>query len=239
MKLITGNLFTSQCQTLVNTINCAGVMGGGVALEFKFRYPAMYEKYVTLCHEKSVDIGKLWLYRATKDKWILNFPTKKHWKLPSRVDYLEKGLTKFINTYQDEGITSIAFPVLGASKGGIDEGLSIELMQTYLKKCKIPVEIYKYSPTSTDDLYLKFRDLFLAHDDKYLSNQIKLKINLIKKIRNGISETEIRSISQLASVKGIGMVSLEKSFHYLMSETDNFSKSEQQSLFPKFDSDSG
>ncbi len=239
MKIIEGNLFSSQCQTLVNTINCVGIMGAGIALEFKFRYPEMFEKYVELCDQQSIDIGKLWLYKSATNKWVLNFPTKKHWKLPSKIDYLKKGLTKFIHTYQNKGITSIAFPVLGASQGGIDESVSIGLMQTHLKECTIPVEIYQYSPTATDDLYLKFREMFNDNDDKYLSDQIKLKINLIQKIRAGINKPKINSISQLASVKGIGVVSLEKSFRYLMDKPDNESNNEQQSLFLEFDSDSG
>lgn len=237
MKLISGNIFSSKCQTLVNTVNCVGVMGAGIALEFKFRYPTMFDKYASLCDEKSINIGQLWLYKATEDKWILNFPTKKHWKLPSRVEYLEKGLAKFTSTYRDRGITSIAFPVLGAAKGGIDEDVSIKLMETYLEKCEIPIEIYKYSPTANDDLYLEFRDFFSAKDDKYLSDQIKLRTNLIQNIRDGLKNPQINSISQLASVKGVGLKSLEKSFRYLMDTTDNCSVNEQQSLFPDFESE--
>ena len=79
IKIISGNIFTSKCQTIVNTINCVGVMGAGIALECRLRYPEMYKKYVELCENREISIGILWLYKS-EDRWILNFPTKKHWK---------------------------------------------------------------------------------------------------------------------------------------------------------------
>lgn len=136
-----GSLFESECQTLVNTVNCIGVMGKGIALEFKNRYPSMFKEYRILCNQKKLDIGKLWIYKA-QDKWILNFPTKYDWRMPSRNEYLERGLQKFLDTYKSKGIASIAFPLLGASNGGIDPEVSLGIMKSYLDKCDIPVEIY-------------------------------------------------------------------------------------------------
>ena len=142
LKVIDGNLFESNCQTIVNTINCFGVMGKGIALEYKKRFPDMFLRYKELCGKKLIRPGILWLYKAD-NKWILNFPTKDHWKNPSKIEYLESGLTKFLNTYKNKGITSIAFPLLGASNGGIDPDLSLEVMKKYLSQCDIEVEIYK------------------------------------------------------------------------------------------------
>ncbi len=75
IKIINGNIFTSKCQTIVNTVNCVGVMGAGMALECRLRYPEMHEKYILLCKDKLIDIGLLWIYKSP-EKWILNFPTK-------------------------------------------------------------------------------------------------------------------------------------------------------------------
>ena len=117
-------------------------MGKGIALEYKKRFPDMFLRYKELCGKKLIRPGILWLYKAD-NKWILNFPTKDHWKNPSKIEYLESGLTKFLNTYKNKGITSIAFPLLGASNGGIDPDVSLEVMKKYLSQCDIEVEIYK------------------------------------------------------------------------------------------------
>lgn len=128
------NIFNSKTQTIVNTINCVGAMGTGIALEYKKRYPEMYLKYNELCNNKQMQIGKLWLYK-THNKWILNFPTKDHWKNSSKIEYLELGLQKFIDTYKTKGITSIAFPLLGANNGHIDPKMSLSIMVKYLSQC--------------------------------------------------------------------------------------------------------
>ena len=141
IEITTGDVFQSNTQTIVNTVNCVGVMGKGIALEYKKRYPAMFARYQELCDLKLIKVGTLWLYK-TDDKWILNFPTKDHWRNPSKIEYLELGLTKFVNNYKDKGITSISFPLLGASNGGLDPQVSLEIMYRYLKNCDIPVIIF-------------------------------------------------------------------------------------------------
>lgn len=137
----TGGLFTSKAQTLVNTVNCMGVMGKGIALQFKSLYPEMYQQYVAICQQGLLDIGKLWLYK-TEEKWILNFPTKKDWRYPSKEIYIIKGLNKFTQTYKQRGITSVAFPLLGSSNGKLDPKTSLKIMTRYLSTCDIPVFIY-------------------------------------------------------------------------------------------------
>lgn len=143
VKVVEGDLFKSSAQVLVNTVNCVGVMGKGIALEFKKRYPAMYERYKVLCKEGYINIGSLWLYKADDGKWILNFPTKQHWLNPSEIDYIIQGLDKFIATYKERGITSIAFPMLGCNNGGLDKSLVLMIMREYLNTCEdLDVEIY-------------------------------------------------------------------------------------------------
>ena len=136
-----GNIFESDAQTIVNTVNCVGAMGKGLALQYKKRYPSMFKAYVRLCENGLLDIGKLWLYK-TDSRWILNFPTKYHWRHPSKEEYLESSLQKFLDTYKEKGITSIAFPLLGASNGGIHPDVSLKIMRRYLDRCEIPVTIY-------------------------------------------------------------------------------------------------
>lgn len=218
ITIIKGNIFTSKCQTLVNTVNCVGVMGAGIALEFKFRYPQMFKRYFELCQQNMIKIGTLWIYKNVANKLILNFPTKMHWKYPSKLEYVEKGLAKFLETYKEKEITSIAFPILGASKGGLDEHLVISIMQRYLLKANIPVEIYKYDPNADDDLYKRFKEIFLNTDLIKLKKDTKLRTNYIEKLKEALLDDRIRSLSRLATVNGIGIKTLEKSFQYAMNE---------------------
>lgn len=137
------NIFDSQCQTIVNTVNCVGVMGKGLALEMKNRYPDMFDKYKDYCNKNLIDIGKLWLYKHSDEKWILNFPTKKHWKNKSEYEYIEEGMKKFVETYKDKNINTIAFPMLGCNNGGLEKDIVLQIMTKHLIKCdNLIVEIY-------------------------------------------------------------------------------------------------
>lgn len=139
---IEGDLFTSQAQTLVNTVNTVGVMGKGLAQEFKSIYPEMFEEYRRLCEERTFEIGRLLLYR-TPHKWVLNFPTKRHWRNPSRLDDIEAGLQTFCRTYAEQGILSAAFPQLGCGNGGLDWETRVRpLMENYLDPLPIDIAIH-------------------------------------------------------------------------------------------------
>ena len=134
------SLFESPAKVLVNTVNTVGVMGKGIAKEFKGIYPDMFTRYQELCEREQIDIGKLWIY-TTSHKWVLNFPTKKHWRSPSKPEYVEAGLRKFAQIYQEARITSISFPMLGCGNGELDWDAQVKpLMNEYLKP--LPIEIF-------------------------------------------------------------------------------------------------
>ena len=209
-----GNIFSSRCQTIVNTVNCVGIMGAGIALECRLRYPLMFEKYAQLCADAKLDIGQLWIYRAP-ERWVLNFPTKKHWRYPSRVEYLHLGLQKFLDTYQARGIASVAFPLLGAQNGGLQADESLALMLHYLSQCSIPVEIYEYDPASADDLFDDFKAAFLQWSDAAIAQQSGLRLDAVRRIRGALQNPRLCQLGQLAQVQGIGDKSLEKSFAFI------------------------
>lgn len=96
IKKLYGNLFDSRMETLVNTVNCIGVMSKGIALQFKLRYPEMFHDYKAKCAAGSVLPGKPYLYRDTTEKSILNFPTRRHWRDDSRIVDIESGLDCFV-----------------------------------------------------------------------------------------------------------------------------------------------
>jgi len=137
-------LFDSPAQTLVNTVNTVGVMGKGIAVVFKELYPEMYRRYRRLCKEGKLDVGMLYIYR-TPNKIIVNFPTKKHWRHRSRMEYLETGLRKFVAHYTDHGISSVSFPQLGCGHGELDWETQVQpVMERYLQGLPIPVYIHLY-----------------------------------------------------------------------------------------------
>lgn len=143
---VKGNLFKSPAKVLVNTVNTEGVMGKGIAKEFKAIYPEMFEKYRHFCETKQFKVGKLWLYK-TPNKWILNFPTKTTWRKPSELAYVEAGLKNFTENYAKHGITSIAFPPLGCGNGELSWKKQVRpLMEKYLKLIPIDIFIHLYTP---------------------------------------------------------------------------------------------
>ena len=124
---VDGDLFSGPAQVLVNTVNTVGVMGKGIAYDFKRIYPKMFEQYQDYCARGVLDIGKLWLYK-TPQKWILNFPTKKQLARQSKVEYIELDRNRGI--YDSEGIKFVR-PMLGLWQRRIDWDISALLMEKY------------------------------------------------------------------------------------------------------------
>ncbi len=141
LKYVEGDLFSSPAQVLVNTVNTVGVMGKGIALEFKKRYPGMFKQYKELCDKHKLVMGKLMIWYEP-DHWLLLFPTKEHWRNPSKLEYIEKGLMTFARKYADYNISSIAFPKLGCGNGELDWNDVKSLMEKYLKD--LPIEVFIY-----------------------------------------------------------------------------------------------
>jgi len=218
IQIIKGNIFNTKAQTVVNTVNCVGVMGKGIALVYKLRYPKMFDLYKEYCRRKLIDIGKLWLYKGEENApWVLNFPTKFHWKYPSRIEYIEMGLKKFVDTYKEKGITSVAFPLLGTHNGGLDQEEVLQLMCHYLKQCNIPVEIYEYDPLVSDDLFETFKEKWNA----IVPGKIKVITGIrtqkqIDTIAEAVNSDKVKSMIALIEYDGIGLKTMEKCFRLVM-----------------------
>ncbi|MGO4956690.1 type II toxin-antitoxin system antitoxin DNA ADP-ribosyl glycohydrolase DarG [Luteococcus sp. Sow4_B9] len=117
-----GNLLTQPADALVNTVNTQGVMGKGIALQFKKAWPEMYRAYAAACKRGEVQPGMMHVWPTnvmTGPRFIINFPTKRHWRAPSRMEDVEAGLDDLARVIQREGITSIAIPPLGCGNGGL------------------------------------------------------------------------------------------------------------------------
>ena len=154
IKVLIGNLFESKAQTIVNAVNCVGVMGKGIALEFKKRFPDMFRDYERRCKRKEVSLGHPYLYNA-KLPYVLNFPTKDHWRSASNLADIEKGLQYLFEHYTEWGTTSIAVPALGCGAGQLEWRIVGPVLYQYLSKMDIPVELYAPSGTPRDWLQLE------------------------------------------------------------------------------------
>jgi O-acetyl-ADP-ribose deacetylase (regulator of RNase III) len=118
-----GNLLAEEVEALINTVNCVGVMGRGVALQFKKKYPQNYKAYATACKQNEVQPGRMFIVQISQlinPKYIINFPTKRHWKGKSRLEDIDAGLQSLVKEIQKRGISSIAMPLLGCGLGGLD-----------------------------------------------------------------------------------------------------------------------
>ncbi|MGD0449926.1 MAG: macro domain-containing protein [Candidatus Bathyarchaeia archaeon] len=148
VEYVEGDILEAKTQVVVNTVNCEGFMGKGLALQFKKAYPEMFKEYKQKCVEGEIEIGKLHLYKNSFRYWILNFPTKDRWRQNSKLDYIQKGLEEFKNRYHEWGITSIAFPRLGCQQGGLDWKDVRPLMEKYLDNLpSVAVQIFSFKPS--------------------------------------------------------------------------------------------
>jgi len=150
VTFVRGNIFESSAQIITNTVNCVGVMGAGLALEFKNKFPEMFNDYKTRCQKNEVVAGKPYLWENDKVQ-ILNFPTKRHWQDKSLLNDIEDGLRYLATQYQEMGIQSLALPPLGCGLGGLSWDDDVKpLIEKYLGSLS-DLEIYVYEPSVTSE----------------------------------------------------------------------------------------
>jgi len=156
MKILIGDILQSKVQTIVNTINCVGVMGKGIALEFKNKFPEMYEDYLQRCQRGEVRPGIPYLYRSLLSPQIINFPTKDHWKSVSKISDIDRGLAYLQRHYQEWGVTSLAIPPLGCGNGQLEWRQVGPLIYRYTRQMDIPIELYAPYGTHPQELTTAF-----------------------------------------------------------------------------------
>jgi O-acetyl-ADP-ribose deacetylase (regulator of RNase III)/uncharacterized protein YwgA len=176
IKVLIGDLFESDAQTLVNTINCVGIMGKGIALEFKKRFPEMFFAYEKRCKRGEVVLGQPYLYKPSAGShnllqysffheknsepgsthWVLNFPTKDHWRSVASLDSIIAGVEFLLTHYKDWGIQSLAMPPLGCGEGQLEWRVIGPTLFRYLSKMDVPVELYAPYNTPHEELQVQF-----------------------------------------------------------------------------------
>ena len=123
IEYTTGNILHEDAEALVNTVNCVGVMGRGIALQFKNAYPENFKAYAAACKKDEVRPGRMFVYETgnlANPRYIINFPTKRHWRGKSRIDDIESGLNALAEVIRNKKIRSIAIPPLGSGLGGLE-----------------------------------------------------------------------------------------------------------------------
>lgn len=150
IKFTTGNLLDAKVEALVNTVNTVGVMGKGIALMFKEAFPENFMSYEAASKRKEIAVGRMFVTRRNHligPKWIINFPTKKHWRQPSKIEWIIEGLMDLKRVIAEEGIRSIALPPLGSGNGGLDWQDVRREIESALDDLQ-GVEVIVFEPTS-------------------------------------------------------------------------------------------
>ena len=165
VDVVVGDMFESRAQTLVNTVNCVGVMGKGVAAAFRKRFPAMYMDYVARCDRHEVQLGRPYLYSEPDPPHVLNFPTKQHWRAVSRLSDIVEGLDYLEEHYEAWGITSLAVPPLGCGNGGLEWRVVGPTLYQHLAQLQIPVELYAPFGTPHEEMQPRYlQRSLMSHD---------------------------------------------------------------------------
>ena len=123
IRYTTGDILKAEAEAMVNTVNCVGIMGRGIALQIKNMFPANFKAYATACEREEVQPGRMFVFdtgELTYPRYIVNFPTKRHWRGKSRIEDIEVGLVALVDEVRARGIRSIAIPPLGSGLGGLD-----------------------------------------------------------------------------------------------------------------------
>lgn len=146
IKISETDMFSEDLTIRVNTVNCVGVMGKGIALEFKKRYPGMFSDYYKACKNKELAPGKLHIWSDIVDGTIINFPTKDHWKAKSQYEYIDKGLNALHDYLKTKGNVSIGIPALGCGLGGLD--WNIVEKKIFSKLGDLDADIHVFPPVN-------------------------------------------------------------------------------------------
>jgi len=150
LRYTKGNLLEANVDALVNTVNTVGVMGKGIALMFKEAFPENYKVYAAACKEHKVDVGRMFVTERSDmlgPKWIINFPTKKHWRHPTKMEWVANGLKDLVRFILENKVRSIAIPPLGSGNGGLEWRLVRGEIETALSDLH-GVDILVYEPTT-------------------------------------------------------------------------------------------
>ncbi len=220
---IRGNIFNSKAHAIVNTVNCVGIMGKGIALEFRRRYPKMFEQYQSICKKGELQPGQILFYEA-ENILILNFAIKRDWKQPSKIEWVESCLKEFVDSYQGRGIKSIAFPWVGAMNGRIPLDQIRTIMRDYLSNLSdIDIDVYDFDPDTSDPLFEKLKNMIELKNANIndLAKISGIQRRYMSTIVDLLQQEDIKSLTNLTESGAIGTTTVEKLYTFVINfETD-------------------
>jgi len=155
IEFTAGDILTADTEALVNTVNCVGVMGRGIALQFKNKFPENYKAYEAACKKQEVMPGHMFVFNTgnlTFPRYVINFPTKRHWKGKSRIEDIESGLEDLARVVNEQNIQSVAVPPLGSGLGGLDWREVRARIENALQNCNAHIFVYEPSGAPQNDV---------------------------------------------------------------------------------------
>lgn len=159
----TGNLLNENADAIVNTVNCVGVMGRGIALQFKKQFPENFKVYANACKREEVQPGKMLVYSTNSligPKYVINFPTKRHWRGKSRLEDIEVGLKDLVKVIEEYKIKSIALPPLGCGLGGLDWAMVKKLIENKLSNIQdVRIIVFEPNGAPSNEKIAKCKDV--------------------------------------------------------------------------------
>lgn len=235
-----GDIFSSEAEALVNTVNCEGYMGKGLAYQFKKRFPQMEKDYKKICEDGQLRPGKLHFFHENK-KLIINFPTKDKWRAKSRIEYIDNGLTTLKQEIVDRKITSIAIPPLGSGNGGLNWNEVKQLINFHLSnlESKIRVEVYEPSvmvENNINEPKSDFKTLYLLYISEKLNefkySNLEKTVHLTRILSDSemnipnlkLETNEIKSLKKYYNIKENGELYLLVKNKIISDSVENLEK---------------
>lgn len=215
----TGNIFLTAADTLTITVNCEGVMGAGIALEARLRWPTMFEEYASRCERGDLRPGQLMLWDpvdpATAHR-VLCFPTKDRWRAPSRIEYVRQGLEALVGVHQEAGIARIAMPHLGCSHGGLRWDEVRPVVLDVLAPCEeLTVEMWEFDPAAGDPWFETLEHLLDGRSGEEVRELLGITSRQVAALASAMANPKVQGLASLQQATGVGEKTLEAVYELL------------------------
>jgi O-acetyl-ADP-ribose deacetylase (regulator of RNase III) len=216
-----GNIFVSDADALIVTVNCVGFMGKGMALECALRFPEVEQEYVKACKTGLIDIGHIYWVQTNSRKNLALFPTKRDFKHPSKLEYINRGLNALISDLKEKNISRVALPKLGSELGGLPWESVEKQVTKHFENIDIDLEIWSYAREENDS-YLEQLITEIKLDLPGARKISRLTTDLLENVVAQHESGKLNSFTDLLQFKGVGKNSIKKLVQWNKSESKSF-----------------